>query len=151
MFKENKNIFYIAGSLILFITIALIYTNPVFQGKEIIQHDIVQYKGGAKELLDYRAKHGEETYWSDAMFGGMPTYQTGAQFRGDIIKHVDNALNFLPKPANYLFLLIVSIGIAKSTKIRRAPIKSPLRIKHKPFIIMLGILASTLSYCKTLR
>ena len=35
------------------------------------------------------------------MFGGMPTYQTGAQFRGDIIKHVDNALNFLPKPANY--------------------------------------------------
>ena len=61
MFKENKNIFYIAGSLILFIAIALIYTNPVFQGKEIIQHDIVQYKGGAKELLDYRAKNGEET------------------------------------------------------------------------------------------
>ena len=118
MFKENKNIFYIAGSLILFIAIALIYTNPVFQGKEIIQHDIVQYKGGAKELLDYRAKHGEETYWSDAMFGGMPTYQTGAQFRGDIIKHVDNALNFLPKPANYLFLLFAGFFLLGMTAIR---------------------------------
>ena len=118
MFQENKNIFYIAGSLILFIAIALIYTNPVFQGKEIIQHDIVQYKGGAKELLDYRAKHGEETYWSDAMFGGMPTYQTGAQFRGDIIKHVDNALNFLPKPANYLFLLFAGFFLLGLTAVR---------------------------------
>lgn len=118
MFKENKNIFYIAGSLILFIAIALIYTNPVFQGKEIIQHDIVQYKGGAKELLDYRAKHGEETYWSDAMFGGMPTYQTGAQFRGDIIKQVDNALNFLPKPANYLFLLFAGFFLLGMTAVR---------------------------------
>ena len=118
MFKENKNIFYIAGSLILFIAIALIYTNPVFQGKEIIQHDIVQYKGGAKELLDYRAKNGEETYWSDAMFGGMPTYQIGAQFRGDIIKHVDNALNFLPKPANYLFLLFAGFFLLGMTAVR---------------------------------
>ena len=118
MFKENKNIFYIAGSLILFIAIALIYTNPVFQGKEIIQHDIVQYKGGAKELLDYRAKNGEETYWSDAMFGGMPTYQTGAQFRGDVIKHVDNALNFLPKPANYLFLLFAGFFLLGLTVVR---------------------------------
>lgn len=118
MFKENKNIFYIAGSLILFIAIALIYTNPVFQGKEIIQHDIVQYKGGAKELLDYRAKNGEETYWSDAMFGGMPTYQTGAQFSGDVIKHVDNALNFLPKPANYLFLLFAGFFLLGLTAVR---------------------------------
>ena len=102
----------------MFIAIALIYTNPVFQGKEIIQHDIVQYKGGAKELLDYRAKHGEETYWSDAMFGGMPTYQTGAQFRGDIIKHVDNALNFLPKPANYLFLLFAGFFLLGMTAVR---------------------------------
>ena len=102
----------------MFIAIALIYTNPVFQGKEIIQHDIVQYKGGAKELLDYRAKNGEETYWSDAMFGGMPTYQTGVQFRGDVIKHVDNALNFLPKPANYLFLLFAGFFLLGMTAVR---------------------------------
>src|SRR5690606_3478651 len=71
----------------------------------LFQHDIVQYKGGAKELLDHRDQHGEETYWSDSMFGGMPTYQMGSQFRGDIIKQVDNILMFLPKPVNYLFLL----------------------------------------------
>ncbi|MBB1574452.1 MAG: YfhO family protein, partial [Flavobacteriaceae bacterium] len=60
----------------------------------------------------------EETYWSDAMFGGMPTYQTGAQFRGDVIKHVDNALNFLPKPANYLFLLFAGFFLLGMTAVR---------------------------------
>ncbi|WP_297986252.1 YfhO family protein [uncultured Chryseobacterium sp.] len=105
MLKNNKNLVYIVGSIILFAVIALLYVNPVISGKALIQPDIVHYKGGAKELLDFRAQNGKETYWSDAMFGGMPTYQSGAQFRGDIIKKVDDVLNFLPKPANYLFLL----------------------------------------------
>lgn len=85
--------------------LAVLYVPPIFSGKQLIQPDIVHYKGGAKELLDYRAQYDHETYWSDAMFGGMPTYHTGAQFRGDIIKKIDNALMLLPKPANYLFLL----------------------------------------------
>ena len=89
----------------VFVVLAVIYANPVLTGKQLFQHDIVQYKGGAKELLDYRAQNGEETYWSDSMFGGMPTYQMGSQFRGDVIKSIDNLLNFLPKPANYIFLL----------------------------------------------
>lgn len=102
---KNKNILYIVISLAIFVVLALVYNNPVISGKQLLQHDIVQYKGGAKELLDYRANTGKETYWSDAMFGGMPTYQTGAQFRGDIIKKIDDAFNFLPKPANFIFLL----------------------------------------------
>lgn len=102
---KNKNILYIGVSLLIFILLAIGYASPVLTGKQLLQHDIVQYKGGAKELLDYRAQYGKETYWSDAMFGGMPTYQTGAQFRGDFIKKIDELLNFLPKPANFLFLL----------------------------------------------
>ncbi|MBU8881639.1 YfhO family protein [Kaistella sp. DKR-2] len=102
---KNKKLIFIIGSIVAFVILALIYANPVLTGKQLFQHDIVQYKGGAKELLDYRAQNGEETYWSDSMFGGMPTYQMGAQFKGDIIKNIDTLLNFLPKPANYIFLL----------------------------------------------
>lgn len=102
---KNKKLIFIVGCLMLFVILALVYANPVLTGKQLFQHDIVQYKGGAKELLDYRAQNGEETYWSDSMFGGMPTYQMGAQFRGDVIKSIDGVLNFLPKPANYIFLL----------------------------------------------
>ncbi|AZI23284.1 hypothetical protein EIH07_09640 [Chryseobacterium taklimakanense] len=102
---KNKNLIYIAVCLIAFIVLALAYANPVISGKSLIQPDIVHYKGGAKELLDYRANNENETYWSNSMFGGMPTYHTGAQFRGDLIKKIDDVLMFLPKPANYLFLL----------------------------------------------
>ncbi len=103
--KKNKNLIFAAASLVVFVLIAVLYAHPVLTGKQLFQHDIVQYKGGAKELLDYRAEHGKETYWSDSMFGGMPTYQMGAQFRGDLIRNIDGWLNFLPKPANYIFLL----------------------------------------------
>ncbi|KMQ69508.1 hypothetical protein ACM39_00100 [Chryseobacterium sp. FH2] len=102
---KNKNLIYIAISLVVFIVLAFLYSTPVFSGKQLFQHDIVQYRGGAKELLDYRASYGKETYWSDSMFGGMPTYQMGSRFEGDIIKQVDSYLNFLPRPVNYLFLL----------------------------------------------
>lgn len=101
---KNKNILFVAISLVVFILLAVAYANPIISGKQLLQHDIVQYKGGAKELLDYRANNEQETYWSDSMFGGMPTYQTGAQFRGDVIKKIDDVFNFLPKPANFIFL-----------------------------------------------
>lgn len=102
---KNKNLIYIAISLVVFIVLAFLYSTPVFTGKQLFQHDIVQYRGGAKELLDYRADTGNETYWSDSMFGGMPTYQMGSRFNGDIIKKIDSYLNIFPRPVNYIFLL----------------------------------------------
>lgn len=102
---KNKNLIFIAISIIAFLVLAFLYSTPVFTGKQLFQHDIVQYRGGAKELLDYRAAHDKETYWSNSMFGGMPTYQMGSRFEGDFIKKIDGYLNFLPRPVNYIFLL----------------------------------------------
>jgi hypothetical protein len=47
---KNKNLIYIAISLVVFIVLAFLYSTPVFTGKQLFQHDIVQYRGGAKEL-----------------------------------------------------------------------------------------------------
>ncbi|WP_089743028.1 YfhO family protein [Chryseobacterium taihuense] len=102
---KNKNLIYIAASLVVFLLLAFLYSTPVFTGKQLFQHDIVQYRGGAKELIDYRNNFDKETYWSNSMFGGMPTYQMGSRFEGDIIKKIDSYLNILPRPVNYLFLL----------------------------------------------
>lgn len=115
---KNKNLIYIAISFVVFIVLAFLYSTPVFTGKQLFQHDIVQYRGGAKELLDYRADTGNETYWSDSMFGGMPTYQMGSQFKGDIIKKIDSNLNFLPRPVNYLFLLFAGFFLLGMVVVR---------------------------------
>lgn len=97
--------------LILFLVASLAYFNPVLQGKKIFQSDIVQYTGMAKQQNDYRKATGEETYWTNAAFGGMPTYQLGAKYPHNYIKKLDLALRFLPRPADYLFLYFISIYI----------------------------------------
>jgi len=87
-----------------FVLISLIYFYPVLQGKKIFQSDIIQYTGMAKEQNDFRATNGAEPFWSNSAFGGMPTYQLGANYPHDYIGKLDDALRFLPRPADYLFL-----------------------------------------------
>ena len=91
-------------AIVGFVVIALIYFYPVLQGKKIYQSDIVQYTGMAKEQNDFRAEYNAEPYWTNSGFGGMPTYQLGAKYPNDFIGMLDDALRFLPRPADYLFL-----------------------------------------------
>jgi hypothetical protein len=87
-----------------FVIISLFYFYPVLQGKALSQSDIVQYTGMAKEQNDFRAAENTEPYWTNAAFGGMPTYQMGANYPNDYIGALDDFLRFLPRPADYLFL-----------------------------------------------
>ena len=87
-----------------FVLISLIYFYPVLQGKKIFQSDIVQYTGMAQEQNDFRASEKTEPFWTNSAFGGMPTYQMGANYPNDFIGKLDDALRFLPRPADYLFL-----------------------------------------------
>lgn len=110
---KNINKFYPhALAIVSFILISLVYFYPVLQGKKIFQSDIVQYTGMAKEQIDYRkANDNKETYWTNSAFGGMPTYQLGAKYPHNYIKNIDEAIRFLPRPADYLFLYFFSFYI----------------------------------------
>ncbi|MBB1150515.1 YfhO family protein [Myroides sp. NP-2] len=100
---------YVPHLLVLvgFIVVALLYFSPVLQNKVIYQSDIVQYTGMAKEQNNFRAEFNEEPYWTNSAFGGMPTYQLGAKYPYNFVKHLDSAIRFLPRPADYLFLYFV--------------------------------------------
>ncbi len=97
--------------VILFMVAALAYFHPVLKGKKIFQSDIIQYTGMAKQQNDFRNETGAETYWTNSAFGGMPTYQLGAQYPNNYIKKLDLSLRFLPRPADYLFLYFIGIYI----------------------------------------
>ncbi len=98
-------------ALLGFVLLSLAYFYPVLQGKQISQSDIVQYTGMAKEQNDFRQQTGEEPYWTNSAFGGMPTYQLGAKYPHNYIKSVDSLLRFLPRPADYLFLYFLGFYI----------------------------------------
>lgn len=106
-----------------FILIALIYFYPVLQGKQIYQSDIAQYTGMAKEQNDFRAAEHAEPYWTNSAFGGMPTYQLGANYPHDYIGKIDDALRFLPRPADYLFLYFFGFYILLLV-LRTSPLKA---------------------------
>ncbi|MCZ6594475.1 MAG: YfhO family protein [Bacteroidetes bacterium] len=97
--------------IVLFVIASLAYFYPVLQGKAIFQSDIVQYTGMAKQQNDFRKQTGEETYWTNSAFGGMPTYQLGAKYPHNYSKKLDLTLRFLPRPADYLFLYFISMYI----------------------------------------
>lgn len=98
-------------AIILFITVAVLYFNPVINGKKIFQSDSTQYVGMEKEVLDYRNENGKDTYWTNRAFGGMPTYQLGAKYPNDFIRALDKGLRFLPRPADYLFIAFMSFYV----------------------------------------
>jgi len=102
--KQIQKLYPHLIALIGFVVISLIYFYPVLQGKKIYQSDIVQYTAMAKEQNDFRAEENVEPFWTNSAFGGMPTYQMGAKYPNDFIGHLDDALRFLPRPADYLFL-----------------------------------------------
>lgn len=94
-----------------FMLVAVLYFSPVLSNKIIYQSDIAQYIGMSKQHQDFKADTGEESYWTDAAFGGMPTYQLGADYPYHFVKSFDRALRFLPRPADYLFLYFIGIYI----------------------------------------
>ncbi|MGQ3679521.1 YfhO family protein [Tenacibaculum discolor] len=97
-----------AIAIIVFAIASVLYFNPVLSGKQIKQSDITQFIGMSKDVKEYRAEKGEEPYWLDNAFSGMPAYQVSAYYPNDFVRYIDKAIRFLPRPADYLFLYFLS-------------------------------------------
>lgn len=62
-------------ALVVYIGFAVAYCSPMLEGKILYAGDSMTWKGGAQESLDYMEKTGDSPWWTNSMFGGMPTYQ----------------------------------------------------------------------------
>jgi len=101
-------------AIVSFIFVSLLYFSPVLEGKKIQQSDITQFIGSSKEIVDFRKENKEEPYWTNATFGGMPSYAVSTYYPNDFIKKIDAVLRFLPRPADYLFLYFLGFFILLS-------------------------------------
>lgn len=53
---------------------AFLVPETLFQGKQLAQSDILQWRAGAESLMEHEKATGEQALWSTNMFGGMPAY-----------------------------------------------------------------------------
>ncbi len=107
----NKKILPYLGVVAVFVVVSLVYFSPVLKGQKLFQNDIQQFRGMAKEIQDFRAEYGEEPYWTDAAFGGMPSFQLSTYYPNDFVKSLDGIIRFLPRPADYLFLYFLGFFV----------------------------------------
>ena len=90
-----KNIAPYLVAVVVFIGFAVLYCSPILDGKVLQAGDVNNWKGAANEAIEYKAKTGEQTYWTNSMFGGMPTYQmSGSLPSGKIQGIIANATRF---------------------------------------------------------
>ncbi len=101
-----------AVTLALYALISIIYFAPQFGGKELIQGDIIQYKGMSKDVLDSRERTGVDPQWTGNLFGGMPAYMINVEYPSVIIRRMVTAFTYsFPAPAAYIFFAMVAMWL----------------------------------------
>ncbi len=69
------------AAIVAFILISFVYFFPAdIEGRILFQHDTAAGAGASREVNEYYEQTGERSRWTDALFGGMPTYQIAPSY-----------------------------------------------------------------------
>ena len=111
-FSENKKALWIALCIVAFAVITLVYFSPIMQGKRLKQHDIEMYKGMSQEIVDFKAKTGEQSLWTNSMFGGMPAWNISVPQNSNLMTYVNKTLSLgFPHPIGAVFISMLGFFI----------------------------------------
>ncbi|HNR05999.1 MAG TPA: hypothetical protein PKM27_01715 [Saprospiraceae bacterium] len=90
--------------------INLVFFSPELSGKVLFQSDMINNRGMAREAMAHFEKTGRPTYWTNAMFGGMPTYQIYVpQTKSNLFEFLIKGLS-LSFSGSLKYYLILSLG-----------------------------------------
>ena len=102
-----------AAAIVLFFLIAALYFAPQFSGQTLLQHDVQQYEGMSKDILDNRAATGEDAQWTGRMFGGMPAFLINVKYPAQAVKGtIGKIVKVIDTPASFLFFSMTAMWIA---------------------------------------
>lgn len=106
---SNKYTSYILV-LLLFIIVSLIYFPVAYNKQYPLAHDITQWEGAAKKIIDYNNEHSDRALWTQNMFSGMPAYMISFPNR---FPYLESLTKITDKVINWrIFLLFIGgLGI----------------------------------------
>ena len=103
-----KKIGIALGIVALFLALSYGFVPQVLEGKIVNQSDISGYVGMSHEMNEWNKEHPDNpTYWTDSMFGGMPTTAISTQNGGDYTQWIYDLLLTGKRPATYLFIALL--------------------------------------------
>ena len=101
-------------AVLLFVVLAFAYFFPAdIEGRILFRHDASAGRGAGQEGIEYLQKTGERSRWTNALFGGMPTYQMAPSYNStDKLGQVINAWHlWLPENVWYVFAYLLGFYI----------------------------------------
>ena len=96
-----KSIVPHAVAVLIFLALTLVYFSPVLEGKDIKQDDAIGSMGWGKDARDYHDESGEYSYWSNAMFSGMPCNYTFSPQPDNVFKPIGEVVTLNLFGASY--------------------------------------------------
>ncbi|MBR4995161.1 MAG: YfhO family protein [Alistipes sp.] len=112
-FFKNKNWLIALCSIVLFFVVAAIYCAPQFGGKVLSQHDVQQYEGMRRDIVENRLATGEDAQWTGRMFGGMPAFLIDVKYPAQAVKGtVGKVVKIIDTPASFLFFAMTAMWVA---------------------------------------
>ena len=109
---KNKQFLGIIFAIIAFAAITLVYFTPILEGKRIKQHDIEMYKGMSQEINQFREETGEQSLWTNSMFGGMPAWNIGVQQNSNLMTYIQKIIGLgFPSPIMSVFISMLGFFI----------------------------------------
>ena len=120
-FTMNKHIKLILPDLlavVAFVLLSLAYFFPAaLEGRVLAQHDAVAGIGSGVEMQEYQQRTGERTRWTNALFGGMPTYQMAPSYDStDLLKTIGDIYHlYLPGSVWLVFIMLLGFYILLRT------------------------------------
>ncbi len=109
---KNKQLLGIIFAIVAFAAITLIYFTPILEGKRIKQHDIEMYKGMSQEINQFREETGEQSLWTNSMFGGMPAWNIGVQQNSNLMTYIQKIIGLgFPSPIMSVFISMLGFFI----------------------------------------
>jgi hypothetical protein len=113
---KNKQFLEILFAIIAFAAITLVYFSPILEGKRIKQHDIEMHKGMSQEITEFRKETGEQSLWTNSMFGGMPAWNIGVRQSSNLMGYVNKMLTLgFPHPIGSVFISMLGFFILMLT------------------------------------
>ena len=100
--------------VVLFVGISFAYFFPAdIEGRVLYRHDSSAGRGAGQEALEYYQRTGERTRWTNALFGGMPTYQLSPSYSSTtLLTKIENAYHlWLPEYVWYVFIYLLGFYI----------------------------------------
>lgn len=104
--------FFVSVAIMALLSVLFFYPDN-FEGNSLRQPDMQQGAANGQEAKLYEAATGEKALWTDALFGGMPTFQISPSYPSNSLFSWINAVYGLglPAPSNLLFMMMLGFLI----------------------------------------